>query len=157
MLVPNDAPYVRFGVRYLCVSAAGPSCMADRFCMADAFAVWVISRFNQWSTTCPSNAQECAILSLGKCILKIPCCLLERVVYVAPGISSKEKCHNDHILDAQLLMSRTSMSYRGTIKINTSSFICVDAERVCRVCMHGIRCIPWVIHWVGYVLNMRGV
>ena len=32
------------------------------------FAVWAIFRSNQWSTTGPSKAAVCAVMSVGKCI-----------------------------------------------------------------------------------------
>ena len=51
--------------------------------LVEAFAVCAIFYSNQWSTTGPSNA----VLSVGKCIYKIPCCLLERVAYVPTAVS----------------------------------------------------------------------
>ena len=42
----------------------------------DPFAVWAIFHFKQWSTTGPSKAMVCAILSVGKCISKTPLLLI---------------------------------------------------------------------------------
>ena len=46
---------------------------SDRECMTCVLAVWAIFYSSQWSTTDPSKAVICAVLSVGKCIIKIPC------------------------------------------------------------------------------------
>ena len=55
---------------------------SDRASTVDPFAVWDIFLSNQWSTTGPLKSVVGVVLSVGMCIQKIPCCLLERVAYV---------------------------------------------------------------------------
>ena len=69
--------------------------------MADAFVVWTIFHSNQWSTTCPSKAVVCAVLS-GKVHTKDPLLLIGKRSLCGDSGFPKEICHNDHMLDNRI-------------------------------------------------------
>ena len=78
--------------------------MADRSYMADAFAVWAIFRFHQWSTTGPSTVMVCVVLS-GKAHIKDPLLLSGKSSLCGDSMFPfKELCHNDHMLGVQYTM-----------------------------------------------------
>ena len=70
--------------------------------MANAFTVCAIFRSIQWSTTGPSKAMVCAVVSVGKVHIKDSLLLIGKSSLCGDsGVFSKEICHNDHTLEVQ--------------------------------------------------------